>query len=240
MCGEDLSKDVFQSITTIAQQDRPQSILVPPDQARSNQRINTGNTAANPRKRSTTSQSTETTATNVAGDLYSKGCQSTRTRATNVAGEAAEQNKGRKCNVTWHLFISTMCGEDTNQEVFQCTATIAKQDHQRSNLATTDQARSDQQTKQNTISQSADIQQTIKRHNIKANNSQGMPAFPTELIDIIGNIIRLPSPAPTKPEFFFDLTKEAAAMNFLVLKKYAIDLGQAINTQKLSPLAYGS
>ncbi len=156
MCGEDLSKDVFQSITTIAQQNQPQSILALPDQTRSNQRTNAENQAANPRKQSTASQSTETMATSVVGNLYSKGCQSTRTRATNVAGEAAEWNDGRKCNVTWHPIISTMCGEDTNQEVFQCTATIAQQDQQRSNLATTDQARSGQQTKQNTR-QRADI-----------------------------------------------------------------------------------
>ena len=41
-------------------------------------------------------------------------------------------------------------------------------------------------------------------------------------------------------EFTFDLTKEAAAKNFIVLKKYGLDLGRAIDAQKCSPLSYGS
>ena len=50
-----------------------------------------GNADANPRKQSMASQSTKTTATNVASDQNKDGCQPTRTRAPNVAGKAAER-----------------------------------------------------------------------------------------------------------------------------------------------------
>ena len=50
-----------------------------------------GNAAANPRKQSVASQSTKTTATNVAVDQNKEGCQSTRTRVPNIAGTAAER-----------------------------------------------------------------------------------------------------------------------------------------------------
>jgi hypothetical protein len=43
-----------------------------------------------------------------------------------------------------------------------------------------------------------------------------------------------------EPEFFFDMTQEAAAKNLLVFKWYGFDLGRAIEAQKLSPLGYGS
>ncbi len=61
-----------------------------------------------------------------------------------------------------------------------------------------------------------------------------------KLINIIGDIQPQPSPAPMKQEFAFKLTKEAAAKNFCVLKKYGLDLGRAIDAHKLSPLSYGS
>jgi hypothetical protein len=35
------------------------------------------------------------------------------------------------------------------------------------------------------------------------------------------------------------MTKEAAAKNFLILKKYDFNLGKAIKAQRLSPLGYG-
>jgi hypothetical protein len=36
------------------------------------------------------------------------------------------------------------------------------------------------------------------------------------------------------------MTREAAAKNFLILKKYNFNLEKAIESQKLSPLKYGS
>ncbi len=48
------------------------------------------------------------------------------------------------------------------------------------------------------------------------------------------------SPEPTPPEFVFKLTEEAAAKNFIILKKYNFDLEKAIDAQKSSPLGYGS
>ena len=97
-------------------------------------------------------------------------------------------------------------------------------DRPQSILAKPDQARSNRTT------------------NNQANGSTGnqhahaTPAFPKTLINIIGNILGQPSPAPMTQEFTFKLTKEAAAKNFCVLKKYGLDLGQAIDAQKCSPL----
>jgi hypothetical protein len=66
------------------------------------------------------------------------------------------------------------------------------------------------------------------------------PAFPLELISIINEIRGQPIPVPMEQEFFFDMTQEAAAKNFLVFKQYGFDLGRAIEAQKLSPLGYSS
>jgi hypothetical protein len=41
------------------------------------------------------------------------------------------------------------------------------------------------------------------------------------------------------PKFFFEMTREAAATSFLILKNYGFKLEKATNTQKLSPLGYG-
>jgi hypothetical protein len=67
-----------------------------------------------------------------------------------------------------------------------------------------------------------------------------MPAFPLELISIIRRIRGQPIPAPSEPEFFFEMMQEAAAKIFLVFKQYRFDLGRAIEAQKLSPLGCGS
>ena len=49
-------------------------------------------------------------------------------------------------------------------------------------------------------------------------HAQATLAFPTNLINIIGDITGQPSPAPMKQEFAFELTKEAAEKNYCVLK----------------------
>jgi hypothetical protein len=67
-----------------------------------------------------------------------------------------------------------------------------------------------------------------------------MPAFPLELMSIIKEIRDQPIPVPTEPEFFFNMTQEAAAKNFLVFKWYGFDPGRAIEAQKRSPIGYGS
>jgi hypothetical protein len=43
-----------------------------------------------------------------------------------------------------------------------------------------------------------------------------------------------------RPEFSFKLTKEAARQNFLVFKKYNLDLEAALNAMQDTPLGYGS
>ncbi len=66
------------------------------------------------------------------------------------------------------------------------------------------------------------------------------PAFPPDLIKVIANIRKLTCPKPQPPKFFFELTTEAAEKNFIVLKRYNMDLGQAIAAQQASPLDYGA
>ncbi len=45
---------------------------------------------------------------------------------------------------------------------------------------------------------------------------------------------------PMTPEFVFEMTREAAAKNFLILKKYDFSLETAIDAQTVSPLGYSS
>ncbi len=65
-------------------------------------------------------------------------------------------------------------------------------------------------------------------------------AFPANLINIIREIRKEKIPAPTAPEFVFELLSEAAEKNFMILKKYSFDLGQAIEAHRSSLLGYGS
>jgi hypothetical protein len=83
--------------------------------------------------------------------------------------------------------------------------------------------------------------QTMQRSNQESNQCPNrMPAFPLELMSIIKEIRGQPIPAPTEPEFFFEMTQEAAAKNFFLFKQYNFNLGRAVEAQKLSPLSYGS
>jgi hypothetical protein len=43
-----------------------------------------------------------------------------------------------------------------------------------------------------------------------------------------------------KPEFSFELTSEAAQRNYLILKKYNLDLKAALNVNSSLPLGHGS
>ncbi len=60
------------------------------------------------------------------------------------------------------------------------------------------------------------------------------------MVGAIKEVISEESPALNKPEFAFELTREAALKNYLVLKKYNLHLGKALEAQKDTPLAYGS
>jgi hypothetical protein len=60
------------------------------------------------------------------------------------------------------------------------------------------------------------------------------------MLQIIKQILESKSPCPTKPEFCFEMTLEAAEKNFLVLKHHSFDLGKAIKAQSNSPVGYGS
>ncbi len=77
-------------------------------------------------------------------------------------------------------------------------------------------------------------------HQAKHGTNSSQQAFPANLIDIISVIREEAIPAPTEPEFMFELTSKAAERNFMILKKYNFDLAMAIEAQKSSLLGYGS
>jgi hypothetical protein len=182
----------------------------------------------NPRKRSAACQSAKTTA---------------QRAADNRDNEEQIATTSRKCNALRSNVIQTASDDDSTQDVShgsnqaarrQSTVTWAsniaetQSDRPQSTLANPDRARSDRTTKIQAV-QSPGTQ-----------HAQATPAFPTNLINIIGDITGQPSPAPMKQEFAFELTKEAAEKNCCVLKKYGLDLSRAIDAQKSSPLSYGS
>ncbi len=65
-------------------------------------------------------------------------------------------------------------------------------------------------------------------------------AWPPNLIERVQAVIRSPCTQPLPTEFKFDLSHDAAAHNAEVLRNYNFDLGKAIDTNKHSPLGYGS
>ena len=60
------------------------------------------------------------------------------------------------------------------------------------------------------------------------------------MIGAVKEVISEGCPTLQKPEFTFELTREAALKNYLVLKKYNLHLGNALEAQKNTPLKYGS
>lgn len=64
--------------------------------------------------------------------------------------------------------------------------------------------------------------------------------WPDNLTAIIKQIISSPLPAPTHPEFTFELTPKAAHRNLCIINKYKGNLSSAIDAQRLSPCGYGS
>ena len=59
-------------------------------------------------------------------------------------------------------------------------------------------------------------------------------------MDRIREVTSTACPKPERPEFLFEMTKEAAQKNFEILCKYGCDLGTAIMAQNKSPIGYGS
>ena len=66
------------------------------------------------------------------------------------------------------------------------------------------------------------------------------PTWPENLVEIIQSVTRMKIRKPTKPEFAFDMSMEAAERNFLLLKKYDGSLAVALQAQGDSPLSMGS
>ena len=60
------------------------------------------------------------------------------------------------------------------------------------------------------------------------------------MIQLVREIVSLPSIQPLDLEFKFSLDREAAMINFNVLKKHELNLKVALEAQKNSPLEYGS
>ena len=66
------------------------------------------------------------------------------------------------------------------------------------------------------------------------------PMWPENLVEIIQSVTSMKIRKPTKPEFAFDMSMEAAERNYLLLKKYDCSLAVALQAQGDSPLSMGS
>ncbi len=65
--------------------------------------------------------------------------------------------------------------------------------------------------------------------------------WPSNFIQLLQDIMALPCPNPSKPQFEFDLSVKAAEKNYILLmQKFEGDLHCALHTQKNLPLSYGS
>jgi hypothetical protein len=64
--------------------------------------------------------------------------------------------------------------------------------------------------------------------------------WPADLLERIRTVVSRPSRRMREPEFTFELTKEAAAKNFLVLRKYCFSFEASLSAQKGTQLEYGS
>ena len=58
--------------------------------------------------------------------------------------------------------------------------------------------------------------------------SSNFQYWPDNILDLIKNVIKTPCEEPEKPRFSFEMTEEAAAKNFCVLKSYNLDLEAAL------------
>jgi hypothetical protein len=66
------------------------------------------------------------------------------------------------------------------------------------------------------------------------------PDWPNNLIAKVKEVLEVPCPTRTAPEFIFELSDRAAEHNIKILEKYEFDLGKALEANKNSPLSYGS
>ena len=65
-------------------------------------------------------------------------------------------------------------------------------------------------------------------------------SWPCNLLSAIKKVTEEPCRKPSKPEFLFEMSREAAEKNFCILTKYGKDLSRALEAQKTSPLGCGS
>jgi hypothetical protein len=64
--------------------------------------------------------------------------------------------------------------------------------------------------------------------------------WPANIISTIRQIINQECDEPTSPGFVFQLTLEAAHRNFCLIQRHDGNLGKAIDSQRSSPIGYGS
>jgi hypothetical protein len=70
--------------------------------------------------------------------------------------------------------------------------------------------------------------------------TEARSCWPKDLVGTVRTIINTKWAKLRRPEFSFELTEEAARRNFLVFKKYNLDLKAALNAMQDTPLGYGS
>ncbi len=64
--------------------------------------------------------------------------------------------------------------------------------------------------------------------------------WPKNIMEIIKSILATDTPQPSSPDFVFELTREAALKNFCILLRHKGSLANAIDSQRNSPVGYGS
>lgn len=71
-------------------------------------------------------------------------------------------------------------------------------------------------------------------------NTEFTPTWPANLVELVKKAISTPCFKPDKPELQFELTAEAAAKNWLVFKKYSLNVEALFDAQSSTPMRYGS
>ncbi len=64
--------------------------------------------------------------------------------------------------------------------------------------------------------------------------------WPKNLTEVIARVLASPSERLRAPDFAFELTQEAAQKNFILLSKYNFNIKEALQSQRGTPLEYGS
>jgi len=78
------------------------------------------------------------------------------------------------------------------------------------------------------------------RESIESTNPTVEKCWPPNLVEVVKRVINQPAEELRAPAFAFELSQEAAQKNHLLLANHKFNLDEALNSQKGTPLEYGS